>query len=267
MRRLLALTLLALAAGAAPAHAVIGGTPVPAGSGRFVVALVDAEAGARTVAAGQYCAATVVRRDVLVTAAHCLLDADGFPMDAGQLRVHVGLALPLRRGTLVRVRQVTINPSFDDGAGAFDGDVGVIRLRTPLPGVTPIALAGPRDLAASSPGAPLDLWGWGNRATEGQNPPRALQTGRVQRFADGRCDELYGRLFNPASQLCAAGPGGAVDACDGDSGGPLTAVGASGRPVLTGIVSYGQGCGRPQFPTVYTKVARFRAFVARELRR
>jgi secreted trypsin-like serine protease len=87
------------------------------------------------------------------------------------------------------------------------------------------------------------------------------------RLSDARCDDLYGRFFNPASQLCAGRDDGSVDACQGDSGGPLIARRPSGAPVLAGIVSYGEGCGQPLFPTVYTKVERHLKFLARALAR
>jgi secreted trypsin-like serine protease len=43
----------------------------------------------------------------------------------------------------------------------------------------------------------------------------------------------------------------------GDSGGPLV---ANNR--LVGIVSWGEGCGLPQFPGVYTKVSEVRNWIA-----
>lgn len=267
VRTLLLSALLALAA-AAPAHAVVGGTQTTPGSGRFVVALVDVDDGAKTIAAHQYCAATLVRADVLVTAGHCLVDDGGFAMSTQTLRAYVGRVLPLRTGKLLRVRSVAVHPDFDDGAGETNGDVGVIRLREPVRGVEPIPLAAPGDAGASAPGMPLRVWGWGNRATgDGQNYPRQLQDGTVVRYTDARCDDLYGRYFNPASQLCAGRPDGSVDACEGDSGGPLTATRADGTLVLVGVVSYGEGCGKPEFPTVYTKLSRYRTFLAKALAR
>lgn len=264
--RLLLLACLLVGATAAPAHAVVGGTATAPGQGSFTVALIDGVEGRKTIAAGQFCAATVVRPDALVTAAHCLEDEEGYRADPEDLRIFTGRVLPLRTGTLLRVRSLSTHPDYDDGAGEANADVGVIRLREPLKDIAPIPLATPGDAPAWQPGRPLGLWGWGNRASgDGQNFPRQLHDGTVQRFTDRHCDDLYGRYFNAASQLCAGQPDGRVDACQGDSGGPLTATRADGATVLVGLVSYGEGCGRPEFPTVYTKLSRYRTYLAQAL--
>uniref|UniRef100_A0A8B9UBQ5 Transmembrane serine protease 4 n=1 Tax=Anas zonorhyncha TaxID=75864 RepID=A0A8B9UBQ5_9AVES len=52
--------------------------------------------------------------------------------------------------------------------------------------------------------------------------------------------------------LCAGVPQGGVDTCQGDSGGPLMYLGRHWQVV--GIVSWGQGCGTPSTPGVYTSV-------------
>lgn len=52
--------------------------------------------------------------------------------------------------------------------------------------------------------------------------------------------------------MCAGRATSPVDACQGDSGGPLVADGK-----LVGIVSWGEGCARPSFPGVYTRVSTF----------
>ena len=52
--------------------------------------------------------------------------------------------------------------------------------------------------------------------------------------------------------------------CLGDSGGPLI-CGQNGLPVLTGIVSFGEGCAKTNFPGVYTKVSRYLAWIKNNL--
>ena len=267
--RLLPLTLLLCAllpVGAA--QAVVGGVRTAPGEAPWIVALIDAEEGRRTVAAGQFCAATLVRPDALVTAAHCVEDEEGYAAEPDELRIFAGKVLPLRKGLLRRVKRIDVNPRFDDGAGQANADIAIIRLSTPLRGVPRVRLPTPRDGGIWHAGASLTLFGWGNRAAgEGQNFPRQLHQGEVVRLTDARCDDLYGRFFNAASQLCAGREDGSVDACQGDSGGPLIARRPEGTPVLAGIVSYGEGCGRPEFPTVYTKVERHLNFLARALAR
>ncbi|ENN82139.1 hypothetical protein YQE_00221, partial [Dendroctonus ponderosae] len=56
--------------------------------------------------------------------------------------------------------------------------------------------------------------------------------------------------------MCAGSPYGGRDACQGDSGGPLVV-----DNILIGIVSWGAGCARPNFPGVYANVPFMREWI------
>jgi len=52
--------------------------------------------------------------------------------------------------------------------------------------------------------------------------------------------------------VCAGYEQGGVDTCQGDSGGPFVESGE-----LIGITSFGEGCARPGYYGVYTRVASY----------
>ena len=63
----------------------------------------------------------------------------------------------------------------------------------------------------------------------------------------------------PSTFLCAGWEEGAKDACGGDSGGPLVVPQSPEdmTAIVYGVVSFGNGCARPNAPGVYTRVAKF----------
>ena len=62
------------------------------------------------------------------------------------------------------------------------------------------------------------------------------------------------------SQICFGRKEGKVDTCQGDSGGPLVCI-SSGSWIVTGVTSWGYGCGDENSPGVYTNVAKYNQWI------
>lgn len=63
-----------------------------------------------------------------------------------------------------------------------------------------------------------------------------------------------------AGMMCAGFVDGGRDSCQGDSGGPASLSLSTGN-VLVAVVSRGQGCGRPNQPGIYSRVAYYRRWI------
>ena len=69
------------------------------------------------------------------------------------------------------------------------------------------------------------------------------------------CDSLFPLSFSGTDD-------GSIDACQGDSGGPLVCMDANNVTYVWGVVSWGENCGRPEFPGIYTKVANYFVWIS-----
>ncbi|XP_020857004.1 complement factor I isoform X2 [Phascolarctos cinereus] len=82
-----------------------------------------------------------------------------------------------------------------------------------------------------------------------------LKWGEVQLI--GNCSKYYSDRFFEKEMICAGTDDGSTDACKGDSGGPLVCMNSNNVSYVWGIVSWGDNCGKPEFPGVYTKVSNY----------
>ncbi|KPJ15516.1 Proclotting enzyme [Papilio machaon] len=104
--------------------------------------------------------------------------------------------------------------------------------------------------------------GWGTTRYGGAESSRQLEA-RMPVWRNEDCDRAY---FQPITDtfLCAGYSRGGVDACQGDSGGPLM-LQANGRWTQIGVVSFGNKCGEPGYPGVYTRVTRYLSWLQQNI--
>ena len=212
------------------------------------------------------CGGALISSRALVTAAHCL------KQPASQYTVVVGrLAAPSPELECHQQNFKAIDffahPDYDPRT--LINDVAVVSIASLFgqgarwtPSVLPLCLAAP-GTSSGAPASPRLLWeegelglvsGYGLTKEEGKSA-KTLQEAVVPVVSRARCSSAYRTwiAIDPIHQFCAGGGQGGRDACTGDSGGPL-ATSAEGRFYLAGVVSFGKGCGRRDFPGVYTRI-------------
>ncbi len=218
----LAIAAVLLAALSAPAAAVVRGQPTrdPDGLRAAVVRVENAQ--------GELCSGALIAPDIVLTAAHCIVQRSRYRIVAQDRRF---------RARTIGVGEVVVHPAFVPGTtprGQPGIDLALLRLEAPL-GRDFV----PLNPAAAVPvgiGEPLVIAGFGVIA-EGRD-----RSARVLRQADlvalGTLQVANRVLVGVDPERYAARTG--AGACRGDSGGPiLRREGEAYR--LLGIVSWSSG--------------------------
>ncbi|XP_077296223.1 CLIP and Tryp_SPc domain-containing lethal (2) k05911 isoform X2 [Arctopsyche grandis] len=201
----------------------------------------------------QFCGGTLIDDDTILTAAHCVASMSSW--DVSRLTVRLG-DHNIKTNTEVmhiekRAKRVVRHRNFDMRTLYYD--VAVITMDSPVAftkRIRPICLP---TGGATYAGKTATVIGWGSLRESGPQPA-VLQKVSIPIWTNAECRAKYG----------AAAPGGIVDhmlcagmdnkdSCSGDSGGPLMVV-ENGKWTQVGIVSWGIGCGKGQYPGVYSRV-------------
>ncbi|XP_036617393.1 acrosin-like isoform X1 [Trichosurus vulpecula] len=114
---------------------------------------------------------------------------------------------------------------------------------------------------------PCIIAGWGYKEENASQPAAVLQEAEVKIISLETCNgtEWY-QGFIHSNNLCAGYPEGKIDTCQGDSGGPLMCKDKSSNTfVVTGITSWGTGCGRVKRPGVYTSTGNFLEWITSKI--
>ncbi|MEV6911591.1 serine protease [Amycolatopsis sp. NPDC051071] len=221
---------------------IVGGGKASVSQYPYAVYLADPQG-------NQYCGAVIVSSTTVTTAAHCAV-----AYKSADVRVIAGRQdKSSTKGVELRVSRVWVSPDYKGEPGKGD-DIAVMTVSGQLQ-YRPAKVADSGDAELYSEGTKATVLGWG-RVAEGGARSDYLRSAVVPVASDETCRTAYSG-YDPSDMVCAGYPEGGVDACQGDSGGPLVV----GDTVI-GIVSFGEGCARPNKPGVYTRVSHYAKEIA-----
>jgi secreted trypsin-like serine protease len=218
-------------AAAAP-QPVVGGTQAAQGEFPWMVRL------------SMGCGGSLLTQQIVLTAAHCVSGSG----NNTSITATAGV-VDLQSASAIKVRSTKVLQA--PGYNGKGKDWALIKLARPI-NLPTLNIA--TDTAYNS--GTFTVAGWG-ATREGGGQQRYLRKATVPFVSDASCQQSYGNELVPGEEICAGYTQGGVDTCQGDSGGPMFRRDNAGAWIQVGIVSWGQGCARPDYPGVYTEVSTF----------
>ncbi|NWS68697.1 FA10 factor, partial [Crotophaga sulcirostris] len=203
-----------------------------------------------------FCGGTILNEYFILTAAHCTSQYK-------DLRVIVGMVDREKEDlsrAMHRVEEITVHAKFDNKT--YDSDIALLKLKEPItfsedvvPACLPEEDFANNVLMNQSFGI---VSGFGN-TFERARPVEKMKVLQIP-YVDTNTCKLA--LDSPvtSNMFCAGYDQDGKDTCQGDGGGPHVTR-YNGTYFVTGIISWGEGCGRAGKYGVYTKLSKFLPWV------
>ncbi|XP_072015344.1 uncharacterized protein [Amphiura filiformis] len=231
---------------------IVSGNPAPAGSVPWIGSLQD-DFG------NHLCGATLIRARWAITAAHCIVDP-GVTIPTKIVFGDISLSTTSANRQESTFTQFFNYPFYDSNDDIAEFDLTLLYLANEIQVtdfVRPMCLA--TNANEGNTYRNCQSAGWGSLTENGQYPDD-LQVVGLPLIPTATCRAPPFNKNPTSNIICAGGENRnlAGDTCQGDSGGPLICQSNGDNAFhLVGVVSVGDGCGRPQSPGFYTRITSF----------
>ncbi|XP_035901848.1 chymotrypsin-1-like [Anopheles stephensi] len=227
---------------------LVGGGPATVGAYPAQVAI---QIGATT-----FCGGTILNQNHILTAAGCVLDANNNLIAANQFTVRAGVLTVDQNAPALAVNRIFPHPHYNPWT--FENDIAVLRLTNNIvfpqvatPNMAPAELN--HRIVRDAETCQVLGWNWLPTA---QNVP--LQVLNVMFSPRASCISQHQGLLRD-SMVCTETTATAHGVCAANRGGGLYC-----NDLLTGVISFGFGCGTNNTYTVYTQVRYFHHWIQQQ---
>ncbi|KAM7347408.1 lectizyme-like [Cochliomyia hominivorax] len=231
---------------------VISGHDAVPHSAPYIVSL------SRTTNHSHICGGTIIAKEWILTAAHCISNPVNMSVIAG---LHERRNVDNKTQSRV-VDWGKVHKQYTGGVGPYD--IAILHLSEPLQYnqyVQPASLPAVEEIHSGE----VHLYGWGKAKFYALIGARTLQTVTTKVMEFEACKAaLPEDAPLHETNVCSDSLQSSISACNGDSGGPLVVEHKGAPSELIGIVSWGYNpCGVAKLPSVYTRVSAFIDWVAK----
>ncbi|XP_037823307.1 seminase-like [Lucilia sericata] len=193
------------------------------------------------------CGGSLVASKIVLTAAHCV---DW--LSPAELSIIGGATYLSEKDIKRSVSKIHIPEEYN--FLTKDMDIALLELSEPMEGdnISTIELCNTK----WNTGDEMAVYGWGRIAEDIAESSEQLRIVKVPAVEQSKCSDMYKEVGEITNSMFCAGDLKGKDSCKADSGGPAVL-----NDQLCGVVSWGEGCARHDFPGVYANIMFAIAFI------